>query len=187
MKSGVKSTSPSSAAKAAWQIHADGLMGNCLGWRKSDEDLRDLFRADGFEAPEHKHHCNSDTRPAEPIAVAIVEGRFAAGAGRGKGDFPIRKARIVFAALRGLEELPHPALGIDPAGDAVVAAAEQGAAIFHRAQGGAGEVLPLRRALTEPAVVGQVHEQIGVDVDVVADVMRERVFKADQRGELVAG
>lgn len=71
--------------------------------------------------------------------------------------YPTRKTYAVFAALGIAKCLAYPSPRIEPAGDAIVAAAEQGNAIFRGAQCRAGEVLPLRGALAEPAVVGEVH------------------------------
>ena len=70
---------------------------------------------------------------------------------------------------------------IHPASDARVATAEQGNAIFHGAKCGAGEVLPLRRLLAKPTVVGEVHHEICFAIHMIADVMREGIFKADER------
>lgn len=69
---------------------------------------------------------------------------------------------------------------IDPAGEAVVGATDERGAVFNRPENRRGRVLPLGGAFAKPSVVGQVEEKISVLLDVVADEMRERVFKTDE-------
>ena len=50
-----------------------------------------------------------------------------------------------------------PAVGVNPAGHAIVGAADERQAVFDGAKNGGGGVLPLFRTLAEPAVVREIH------------------------------
>ena len=106
---------------------------------------------------------------------------------RENGNLPRYKPCAVFAAAMIPEDFPDLTEGINPAGHAVVAAAEQGNAVLHGAECSTRGVLPLRSALAEPAVVREVHEKIGVVVHVFADEMGKRVLETDQWGKPDAG
>jgi len=62
--------------------------------------------------------------------------------------------------------LPNTSPLIDPASQAVIATAQEGEAVFDRTKKSAHAVLPLGRSFSEPAVIGQVHQEI----DIVAGV-----------------
>ena len=102
--------------------------------------------------------------------------------GAGEGDFGGERAAAVRAALCIAENFLHPAIGVYQAGHAVVGAAEQGHAVLHRAKYRIGHVLPLLRACSKPAVVGQVHKEIKIGLGGVPGRAGKRVLKANQRG-----
>lgn len=93
---------------------------------------------------------------------------------------PRNKADAVFAAALIAKEFAEATAGIDPAGQAVVGAAEQGNAILNGTERSTGGVLPLGRAVAEPAVVGEINKEVGVVIDRFADEMPERVLEANQ-------
>ena len=78
------------------------------------------------------------------------------------------------------KDLVQAAPGIHPAGQSVVGATDQGEIVLDRAEDRPDGLLPLCRAFSEPAVIGQVEEEIGVGEDRFAGQMRENVLEADQ-------
>ena len=84
--------------------------------------------------------------------------------------------------MRVAEYVVDAAVAVNAAGHAVVGAAEQGQAVFDGAENRIGHVLPLLGTVAEPAVIGEVDEEIQVVLRRRAGHAGERVFKADQRG-----
>jgi hypothetical protein len=73
---------------------------------------------------------------------------------RNLGQHETRTVNRTAVVAKNLAETPP---SIDPAGQAVVAATEQGQIILDGAEQTAGAMLPLGGAFTEPPVVGEVH------------------------------
>ena len=91
------------------------------------------------------------------------------------------KARPIYVA-RGALNLAQTALGIGPAGQPVIGAAQERDAILDRAEYGAGSLLPLLGGMTKPAVVREVNQEIGIRADMLARLLGEHVFKANEHG-----
>jgi len=113
--------------------------------------------------------------------MPVVERALALFAGSEHGDMRRHHADAVFAAVLVAEDFTETPMRINPAGESVVAAAQERDVVFHSAEHGGGRVLPLLGAFAKPAVVGQVYEKIRVVIHVFADELRERVLEAYQR------
>ena len=113
-------------------------------------------------------HNGDHATPAKHVAVSPVErgGRRAIVSHR---HLRYLEARTVDVICPREIHLAHPALGIDPAGQPVVGAADQRQPVLDRAEHGAGRLLPLRRAFAEPTVVGEVDEKVEMALRVLSE------------------
>jgi len=144
------------------------------------------YKVDGTESlapagkclPGRKQSRQRHAAPAEPVAVTVVKRRRVL---LNYGDVHRHRADAIDVAGFVPENFPDPAIPINPAGDAVVGAADERQIIFHRAKDGIGHVLPLLGALPEPAIVGQVYQKIRVITCRVACEFREDILKTNQR------
>ena len=100
----------------------------------------------------------------------------------GQGNGGGHKTDAVNAAVFVRVELLPAAMGIYPASDARVGATNERHAIFNRAKRGRRGLLPLCRAFAEPAVVGDVHQKIGIRIDALAREMRENILETNEHG-----
>src|ERR1035441_972015 len=77
-------------------------------------------------------------------------------------------------------------MGVRPAADAVVGAADEGETVLDGAEHRSGGMLPLGGAFAKPTVVGEVHQEIDVVVGGFTAKVRKYVFEANQgRGSRV--
>src|ERR1035441_4294177 len=107
---------------------------------------------------------NSNAGPAEPVTVSVVEGRHAPFAGGEQGDLGGEVAGAIDGAVVVVEDLAQAALGVNPTGEAVVGATDEGQPVLHGAEDGGCGMLPLCGAVPKPAVVGEVDQEISVVV-----------------------
>src|SRR5207253_297434 len=98
--------------------------------------------------------------PAKPISVLMIKRGwpFLAAEEGDLHDFEADSVDVTFAKRENI----HSALRIDPAGEAVIGAAHQRQAVLDGAEDGIGGVLPLRGAFSEPSIVAQVQQKVGV-------------------------
>ena len=125
-----------------------------------------------------------DAPPAEPIAVFVVKRRRTLLPHAEQRDVSAQEPRAIDSAAVVPKHLAQAAARVHPARQAVVRAADERQAVLHCAEERARGVLPLGRALAEPAVVGQVHQEISVVVGVFAGEVREDVLETNQHGGL---
>src|SRR5438046_1346623 len=85
-----------------------------------------------------------------------------------------------------MKNLAQAAVYIDPAGQAVIGTTQQGQSIFNSAEQGGDRVLPLGSTFTEPPVIGDIDEKIGVAINILSCEVRENIFKANKDGGLDA-
>ena len=97
-----------------------------------------------------------------------------------QGDLGSQEARTINAAATILKELAQAALGVHPASQAGVGAAQERPVIFDRAEHGAGGMLPWLGAFAEPAIVGHIHKEVCVLLCAVASQLWEHVLETDQ-------
>src|ERR1051325_9561432 len=74
----------------------------------------------------------------------------------------------------------HRAVRVYPAGESVVGTSDERQPVFYGTEGGGRGVLPLRGALVEPAIVGQVQDEICLVVHRGAGQVRKDIFEANQ-------
>jgi hypothetical protein len=100
------------------------------------------------------------------------------------GDFGGEDAFDFYvAAFRVGEFVGDSACGGDDGGDAGVGGADHGGAEFDGAEDAVGEVLEGAGGVFEPAVVGEVDEEVGTHGGIAADKRGDDVFKAYEWGE----
>src|ERR1017187_754330 len=128
----------------------------------------------------------SDAGPAEPVAVLVVIGRDALLSEGEQGDLDGQVAGAIDGAAVVAKDLAQSAMGVRPAGDAVVGASDERETVLDGAEHGGCGVLPLGGAFAKPTVVGEVHQEIDVVVGGFTAKVGEDVLKADQgRGSRV--
>src|SRR6266850_1206681 len=120
---------------------------------------------------------DTDATPAKYVTMQVVKGRGAC-CGTGEWDFRSHITWTVNGSTSIAEELTHPSVFVHPTSEAVVRAAEKRTPVFDRAEKSSRGVLPLRRAFAEPAVVGQVHKEISVRLDVLAGKVGKNILEA---------
>ena len=152
---------------ARWIIHR--LRRRGAGWSPAQDPAN------------HQDSGDSDAGPAEPVAVLVVEGRGTLFARGEQGDLGGQEAGAIDGAAVVAKDLAQAAVGVHPAGEAVVGAADEGEAVFDGAEQGGGGVLPLGGTFAEPAVVGEVDQEIGVVVSGFAGGAGERCPRSRSR------
>src|SRR6516165_6290786 len=91
-------------------------------------------------------------------------------------DFAGHETGAVDGSLGIAKHLPDPATFINPACQSVIRTAEQRTTVFNRAKHSGRSVLPLSRALAEPSIVRQVHQEISVRFNIFPCKMRKRIL-----------
>src|ERR1035441_2092803 len=95
-------------------------------------------------------------------------------------------SRAINGGVVGREDLAQSAMGVRPAGDAVVGAPDERETVLDGAEHGGGGMLPLGGAFAKPTVVGEVHQEIDVVVGGFTAKVGKDVLEADQgRGSRV--
>src|ERR1043166_9737946 len=121
------------------------------------------------------------TEPAEKVAVAAIESRGVFNGGSNRDLHHLVAGFIDIARIREVNVM-HAAISIDPAGEAIIRATHQRHIVLNGPIDGAGCVLPLRGALTKPAVIREVEQEVGVVFGVFPNKMGKNIFKTDQHG-----